>query len=136
MRRAVALLAALTLISTGALAAGKRPTNHADRLVGNAKANKINGKAGEDRIFGRAGNDTLIGGGGDDIVKGEAGNDTLTGSGGQDDLFGGDGDDTIDARDGKLDYIDCGPGNDTVTVDKREDGVFDCETVNRPDGAP
>jgi hypothetical protein len=47
-------------------------------------------------------------------------------------ISGKPGDDTIDARNGHPDTIDCGAGNDTVTVDRSEDGVFDCETVITP----
>lgn len=37
---------------------------------------------------------------------------------------------------GRQDTIDCGDGEDTVIVDLQEDGVFDCETIVYPDGAP
>lgn len=47
-------------------------------------------------------------------------------------ISGTPGDDVIDARNGHPDTIDCGAGNDTVTVDRSEDGVFDCETVITP----
>jgi len=40
--------------------------------------------------------------------------------------------DVINARDGGPDMIDCGGGNDTVYVDRSEDGVIDCETVIAP----
>jgi hypothetical protein len=42
----------------------------------------------------------------------------------------------IFARDGAEDAIDCGFGNDTVVVDAAEDGVLDCEQVQRPEAAP
>jgi hypothetical protein len=42
----------------------------------------------------------------------------------------------IDARDGEQDAIDCGDGTDTVIVDAQEEGVFDCEDVQRPEGTP
>ncbi len=42
------------------------------------------------------------------------------------------GDDVIHARDGGPDTVDCGAGNDTVYVDRSEDGVYDCETVVTP----
>jgi Ca2+-binding RTX toxin-like protein len=40
--------------------------------------------------------------------------------------------DVIYARDGAPDMIDCGAGDDTVYVDRSEDGVVDCETVIAP----
>jgi hypothetical protein len=40
--------------------------------------------------------------------------------------------DVINARDGGPDTIDCGAGNDTVYVDRSEDGVTNCETVVTP----
>jgi Ca2+-binding RTX toxin-like protein len=57
---------------------------------------------------------TINGGPGYDVLKGTAGNDV------------------INARDGGPDTIDCGAGNDTVYVDRSEDGVFNCETVITP----
>ena len=42
------------------------------------------------------------------------------------------GDDVIHARDQGPDTIDCGAGNDTVYVDRSEDGVYECETVVTP----
>jgi Ca2+-binding RTX toxin-like protein len=47
-------------------------------------------------------------------------------------LSGTPGNDVIQARDGGPDTIDCGAGNDTVYVDRSEDGVVDCETVITP----
>ena len=47
-------------------------------------------------------------------------------------ITGTPGADTIDARNGHPDTIDCGAGNDAVTVDRWEDGVYDCETVITP----
>jgi Ca2+-binding RTX toxin-like protein len=42
------------------------------------------------------------------------------------------GNDVIRARDDGPDTIDCGAGNDTVYVDRSEDGVYNCETVVTP----
>lgn len=53
------------------------PTDGADRLVGDAKDNRIDGKGGNDTIDGGAGNDTIIGGAGYDILTGGAGKDTF-----------------------------------------------------------
>jgi hypothetical protein len=58
--------------------------------------------------------------------------DSIQGGPGYEQIGGTPGDDQIDARDGGPDTIDCGAGNDTVTVDRSEDGVYDCETVITP----
>ena len=42
------------------------------------------------------------------------------------------GNDVINVRDDGPDTIDCGAGNDTVYVDRSEDGVYNCETVIAP----
>ena len=84
------------------------------------------------RLSGGDGDDVLTGGNGGDKLIGGAGDDRLVGGDGTDELSGGPGDDVIDARDGTEDDIDCGDGNDTVIVDSTEDGVVDCETVDRP----
>jgi hypothetical protein len=45
-------------------------------------------------------------------------------------VFGGDGDDTVHAfGGGRHDFVDCGPGNDTALVDRREQTV-NCEVVS------
>ncbi|MDA0164189.1 Ig-like domain-containing protein [Solirubrobacter ginsenosidimutans] len=75
----------------------------ATTLVGNADANELTTDDG---------NDTLIGGAGNDVL----------------DAFGGD--DTIDARDGFVDRVHCGDGNDTVTADTRDLVDGDCESVS------
>ncbi|MDX6607678.1 MAG: hypothetical protein QOD14_2218 [Solirubrobacterales bacterium] len=56
----------------------------------------------------------------------------INGGPGYDVITGTAGDDVINARDGGPDTIDCGAGNDTVYVDRSEDGVYDCETVITP----
>jgi Ca2+-binding RTX toxin-like protein len=93
----------------------------ANVLVGTAAANVLRGLGGNDRLFGRGGNDTLLGG---------TGNDFLDGGPGLDRLLGGPGNDTFKARDGQRDTIDCGPGRDIVTADRR-DVVRGCEKVVR-----
>jgi Ca2+-binding RTX toxin-like protein len=47
-------------------------------------------------------------------------------------INGTSGNDVIRAQDSGPDTIDCGAGNDTVYVDRSEEGVFDCETVITP----
>jgi hemolysin A len=123
-------------------------TKHADRIYGRRGDDLIKGKKGRDRLFGNAGNDTLLGGKAKDKLKGGPGQDVILGGKGNDRIRGGDGEnqlnmvdgveqgspgnDVINARNGKPDEIDCGAGNDTVYVDRAEDGVYDCEKVITP----
>jgi Ca2+-binding RTX toxin-like protein len=94
----------------------------ADKLIGNASANVLDGGKGSDRISGEGGADKLLGGGGDDVLSGDADNDELRGGAGADDLSGGSGDDKLlgDAGDDVMrggagaDTFDGGDGIDTV----------------------
>ena len=84
------------------------------------------------RDAGNDGDDQLEGGSGDDYVDGGAGNDTISGTQGSDRVAGGTGDDRIDAVDGSVDRIDCGEGNDVVSVDPVDVIVNDsCESIRR-----
>ncbi|WP_462326123.1 tandem-95 repeat protein, partial [Desulfoplanes sp.] len=75
---------------------------HANDLVGDAKANRLQGgdvddylagNDGKDILFGGDGGDILSGGAGNDILRGGLGNDILSGDQGQDHLSGGGGSD-------------------------------------------
>jgi hypothetical protein len=66
-------------------------------------------------------------GDGDDFVTGGAGPDTVDGGAGADDIATGGGDDRIAARDGSVDTIDCGAGDDRADADAF-DVVKNCET--------
>ena len=57
---------------------------------------------------------------------------TISGGPGYQVINGTPRDDVIRARDDGPDTIDCGAGNDTVFVDRSEDGVFNCERVVMP----
>ena len=132
----------------------------AKRIVGTVGTNVVNGTAVRDDIFARGGNDVVWGRGGNDflygqrgadILQGDVGNDrlwgdaredTLDGGPGGDLLYGGWGPDVIDAGagndvvdvredDGQVDSVDCGPGRDTVFVN-RKDRTFGCEVVKPP----
>jgi Ca2+-binding RTX toxin-like protein len=83
------------------------------RLRGTARGDRLIGTAGGDRIYGRGGADRIDGRGGADCV------------------WGGTGADIVLARDGRRDWIDCGPGRDRAVVD-RVDRVVHCERVLRP----
>jgi hypothetical protein len=129
-------------------------TAAADRICGLAGSDTIDAGAGDDTVFGDAcdvkarslagaaangGNDTLSGSDGNDTLYGAGGNDKLNGGKGNDKLFGGGGTnsyaagagrDKVSARNGKRESIDCGPGRDMATVDKK-DKVKGCEKVKR-----
>ena len=83
----------------------------------------LTGSTAPDRITGDDGANQLAGLGADD---------TITGGGGQDRIDGGVGNDTVQARDGEVDFIDCGPGTDEATVDTI-DTASGCETVHASD---
>jgi len=77
----------------------------------------------------------LRGGPGNDVIEGGPGNDRLFAGSGENKLAGGSGNDVIYARTGAPDTIECGPGEDTAIVDAQE-GIYYCERVIRPPGAP
>ena len=123
----------------GACANHRVGTAGNDRLNGTAAGDRISGLAGNDRIsgaggadclFGGPGADTLLGGSGNDRLDGGAGNDTLTGGTGTDALSGGTGNDVINAKDGRRESVNCGPGRDRVRAD-RNDRLVGCERVSR-----
>lgn len=69
---------------------------------------------------------TALGGPGNDHLWSWVANDDLTGGPGADVLEANGGNDLIDARDGEVDTVDCGPGQDIAIVD-RADSVTGCE---------
>jgi hypothetical protein len=92
---------------------------------------KLNGGDGNDSLYGAGGNDTLDGGRGNDKLFGGDGNDKLTGGPGTNKYSGGAGNDTLNARNGKKETVECGPGKkDTATVDKK-DKTKGCEKAKR-----
>ncbi len=120
--------AALVLCAGASTALAKERERN---ITGTGKADSLTGSASDDRIFGH---------GGDDRIDGRAGDDTVYGGDGRDVLMGARGDDHLFARDGERDQISCGPGRDTVVVDKRDVVAADCESVHRAtatgDGSP
>jgi Ca2+-binding RTX toxin-like protein len=109
------------------------------------KPSAIRGNGGNDTLRGSDGAETLDGGPGDDDIDAGFGDDTITGGPGRDsiagDRRGGDcgpvwcklpyGNDTIDARDGEVDSVSCGFGEDTVYADPIDVVSGDCEHVTR-----
>lgn len=102
------------------------------------------GNGGNDKLYAGDYEDVLDGGPGNDVLNGGFGNDTITGGPGRDTIQGDAtsascgwfaytckipfGNDVIHARDGEVDNIDCGVGNDTAIVDAI-DIVANCEDV-------
>jgi Ca2+-binding RTX toxin-like protein len=102
-----------------------------DTLYGAGGIDTLNGENGNDKLFGGAGNDALSGGAGNDALDGGAGDDKLTGGKGVNRYKGGAGNDALNARNGKRETVDCGPGKkDSASVDKK-DKVKGCEKVKR-----
>jgi Ca2+-binding RTX toxin-like protein len=108
----------------------------------------LRGMGGNDILKAADGSDELDGGAGADFLDGGFGDDHLVGGPGADiihgDIPGGDcgpvwckypfGNDRIDARDGEVDSIDCGAGDDSVTADANDVVAPDCENVARGGG--
>jgi len=97
--------------------------------VEDARANVVLGGGGGDMLRGTDGSERLAGFGGKDDLGGLVGDDELYGGPGRDALLGGTGDDFIEAKDGEQDYLECGSGNDVVSVDLTDLVARDCETL-------
>jgi hypothetical protein len=108
----------------------RRGTSHNEIWEGGGLDDVLRAGLGDDHLFGEGGDDVLHGQTGDDVLDGGPGDDLLRGGYGNDRLRGGPGDDLVQARDGMVDSIDCGPGNDRASVDP-EDRVTRCERVTR-----
>ncbi|MEA2711415.1 MAG: hypothetical protein QOF78_4016 [Phycisphaerales bacterium] len=67
-------------------------------VIGGAYADRIVGNAANNRLDGWVGNDTLIGGGGNDTLDGSYGDDSIAGGDGNDLLIGGWGNDSIEGQ--------------------------------------
>ena len=110
----------LTLAAEDALANVVLGSGNGDVLRGTDRGERLAGFGGEDEIWSLAGDDRLSGGGGDDELYGGQGHDAL---------LGGAGDDFIEAKDGELDYVECGSGNDVASVDLGDRVARTCETL-------
>ncbi len=147
----------------GAFAPGSRPEPDGDQeikfgvdLGGGSDVFTIRGGEGPDRFLQSrewgdltpdADHDTILRGVERIVIDGRGGGDqlrawgagaaiTVRGGAGTDDLLGNEGDDTIDARDGEIDTVQCGNGNDTVLADAADTVAGDCENVDRGGGTP
>lgn len=118
----VAVVGALLLcLAAGDALAGVELGGGGDNtLRGSGQADRLAGFNGEDALYGGAGGDTLYGGAGNDEIYGGAGND---------DVLAGAGDDFVEAKDGAIDRVGCGPGDDSISVDRKDFVSPDCESV-------
>ncbi len=80
---------------------------------------------------------TIQAGGGADLIDGSASPVALNidGGPGQDYLTGSAFDDSFTVRDGEVDIVDCGAGQDTVVADP-DDALYGCERVDLPPPPP
>lgn len=110
-----------------------------DTLIGDEFNNFLNGLGGNDIIQGNGGNDTLIGDDGNDrIVAGAGfsqldggdGNDMLQSTTGIDQQFGGPGNDRHIVARSSGNFIDAGPGDDTI----QGNNFFSQDTYQGGDG--
>lgn len=85
-------------------------------LIGTDGPDRVSGPARADWIDGRAGNDRIYGGGGEDKIRGGPGNDVIRSN-----------------DDRSRDYVDCGPGFDTVAPLSSRDVYRNCESRSIPD---
>ncbi len=99
-----------------------------DQLSGTDRADVIDGGAGADELNGGYGGDTITGGPGADVINGDRParcNEMHC------DISPGAANDVINARDGEVDSIACGPGEDRVVADASDVVAADCENVDR-----
>ena len=126
-----------------------------DFVWGGRGHDTVDGGSGRDVLRGWRGNDTLNGGPGNDLIFAQRGVDTVNGGPGADSLWalarrdasgqpgeptdtvnGQAGNDSVHVRDGEADKVTCGPGNDRVVADRRDDVATDCERVRRSRARP
>jgi Ca2+-binding RTX toxin-like protein len=152
----IGLAAALALVPAATAVAAT-----IDGGPGGDSRDRIHGGPGNDTSDGENGNDLMSGGTGDDVQNGGPGNDTIFANLGQDTSYGGDGndhlwalargdvqgvgdpvgdaldggpgDDVFRTRDGEVDRITCGDGNDLAILD-HVDVITDATAAN-PNGS-
>src|SRR5437764_307084 len=134
----VGAIAALALGPSVALAATINGGPGNDRMAGGPGDDTQNGGAGNDRIFANAGQDTTFGGDGNDDLWAMARSDVHPGPNGEvdtagDSLDGGPGNDRFHTRDGEVDRITCGDGNDVALLDTVD--VITDATADNPNGS-
>jgi Ca2+-binding RTX toxin-like protein len=100
-------------------------------VVGDSRANVIQGNDGDNKLYGGSGDDILHGGGGNDVLQGGAGADELRGDSGNDELFGNSGDDVLRSGAGDdilygsagTDLLYGGAGDDNFLIGLNDSGV-------------
>ena len=97
--------------------------------LGGGGDNTLRGSEQADRVAGFNGQDVIYGAGGDDTLYGGSDKDEIYAGAGDDDVLAGTGDDFIEAKDGAVDRIGCGPGDDSVSADRKDLISPDCESV-------
>jgi Tol biopolymer transport system component len=103
-----------------------------DVLDGTTAGDTLRGLAGNDRLIGFASRDCLFGGSGRDRLRGGPDRDHVLGGEGRDRIAAGSGNDRVLARGQARDTIDCGPGRRDVALVDRHDRTRRCERVRRP----
>lgn len=86
----------------------------------------IYGGGGDDILGGTSQADFLSGSGGRDRLSAGRGNDYTVGGSGRDRLRAGGGKDDLESRDGEVDVVGCGPGDDFLSADVL-DRIKSCE---------
>jgi Ca2+-binding RTX toxin-like protein len=112
----IALVAVIVGVSASLGAIGNGEGSQAG-----AKGKVLEGTNRPDRIFGTKAAD---------VIRGYGGGDLLVGGAGADQLYGGRGNDTVRGRDGRRDFVHCGPGRDLAQIDNA-DKVVGCERISR-----
>jgi Ca2+-binding RTX toxin-like protein len=97
-----------------------------DLITGGLGDDTLNGGRGKDRLFGNAGKDVVHGDGDNDEIDGGIGDDTIDGGQGSDVIRGDTGADRIASKDGFVDNVNCGLGQDVLTRDSN-DTIKRCE---------
>jgi cyclophilin family peptidyl-prolyl cis-trans isomerase/Ca2+-binding RTX toxin-like protein len=111
-------------INFGTVIENAQGSAFADRILGNALGNVLQGGNGSDHLEGRAGQDSLYGGNGDDSLDGGEGDDLLSGGAGNDTLNGGEGNDSLLLSGSRQDYsILWSPANQLLTFRSTVEGV-------------
>ncbi|HEY7109993.1 MAG TPA: hypothetical protein VH415_11215 [Nitrososphaeraceae archaeon] len=117
-------------------------THKNDKMLSGRHYSHVIASLGDDYLVGGNITDFLFGDNGTDFVNGGTGNDWIAGQNDEDKLFGGPGNDIIWGGQKQQyplrnetewpsspDYIDCGPGYDTIYIDASDTHV-NCESVN------
>jgi len=128
-RKAGAVFVALGMLLLALAASDALAGVASGAVLGDTGSEKLRGSGEENWISGSGGSDTLNGFAGDDLLVGGGENDDIFGGTGEDKLLSGAGDDFVEATDGERDYVDCGAGQDTASVDAQDYVSISCERV-------